>query len=401
MKISRIETLRSPAFANLLWVRLHTADGLVGLGETFYIPSAVEAVVHDFAAPLLLGQSAFDRERHWQTLFCHANFFGHAGAEMRAVSALDIALWDLLGQYTGQPVLKLLGGQTRDTIRVYNTCVDTPLYADQTGFLENPGALAESLLAQGITAMKVWPWDRFAPQVRAGAVTGPAGWQAMGPVGHDLLPDQLAQGLWTVQEIRRAVGNKMQIALEGHARWDLNCALRIARALEPYDVMWMEDFVQPDSAHDLARLVRESRVPQAVSERLFTRHGFRRILDADAAHVVMPDLVWTGGLSEALKIASLADTHHLGIAPHDCTGPVNLFACLHLCAAVPNAMVMETVRGFCEGYYREVVTPDLPLREGRAVLDQFAPGLGVKLRDGFLASPRLQRRISDAQSPRV
>ena len=147
MKISRIETLRSPAFANLLWVRLHTADGLVGLGETFYIPSAVEAVVHDFAAPLLLGQSAFDRERHWQTLFCHANFFGHAGAEMRAVSALDIALWDLLGQYTGQPVLKLLGGQTRDTIRVYNTCVDTPLYADQTGFLENPGALAESLLA--------------------------------------------------------------------------------------------------------------------------------------------------------------------------------------------------------------------------------------------------------------
>ena len=194
MKLTRIETIRSPDFPNLLWVHLHTDDGLVGLGETFYIPAAVEAVIHDFAAPLLLGQSAFDRERHWQALFSYANFFGHAGAEMRAISALDIALWDLLGQHTGQPVLNLLGGQTRDSIRIYNTCVDTPKYADQTGFLEKPGDLARSLLAQGITAMKVWPWDRFAPQMKVSAVTGPAGWSAVGPVGHDLLPGAARAG---------------------------------------------------------------------------------------------------------------------------------------------------------------------------------------------------------------
>src|SRR5258708_4787621 len=126
MKLTRIETIRSPDFPNLLWVHLHTDDGLIGLGETFYIPAAIEAIIHDFAAPLLLGQSAFDRERHWQALFSYANFFGHAGAEMRAISAIDIALWDLLGQHTQQPVLNLLGGQTRDSIRVYNTCVDTP-----------------------------------------------------------------------------------------------------------------------------------------------------------------------------------------------------------------------------------------------------------------------------------
>ncbi|MEO6876538.1 MAG: mandelate racemase/muconate lactonizing enzyme family protein, partial [Opitutaceae bacterium] len=312
------------------------------------------------------------------------------------ISALDLALWDLLGQHTSQPVLNLLGGQTRDSIRIYNTCVNTPKYADQTGFLETPGDLAKSLLAQGITAMKVWPWDQFAPQMNVAAITGPAGWSAIGPVGHDLLSGQLAQGLWTVQEIRKAVGDKMSIALEGHSRWDVNCALRIARAVEPYDVMWMEDFIQPDSAQDLARLARESRVPQSVSERLSTRHAYRRILDADAAHVIMPDVIWTGGLSEALKIATLADTHHLSIAPHDCTGPVNLFACLHLCAAVPNAMIMETVRGFCEGYYREVATPDVPLREGRALLDKFSPGLGVRLRDEFLARPNLLRRVSSS-----
>ena len=394
MKIQRIETIRCAAHPNLLWLQLHTDDGLVGLGETFYIPGAVEAVLHDFAAPMLLGQSAFDRERHWQALFSYANFFGFAGAEMRAVSAIDLALWDLLGKHTGQPVLHLLGGQTRETIRIYNTCVNSPLYADQDGFLQRPGELAQSLLAQGISAMKVWPWDQFAPQLQIGAVTGPAGWSAVGPVGHDLLPEQLARGLWTVQEIRKAVGDRIQIAIEGHSRWDLNCALRIARALEPYDVMWMEDMIQPDSAQDLARLVQETRVPQSVSERLFTRHAYRRILDAGAAHIVMPDIIWTGGLSEALKIATLADTHHLPVAPHDCTGPVNLFACLQLCAATPNAMIMETVRGFCEGYYRDVVVESVPVRDGRAVLTGFGAGLGVTLRPEFLAGPGVTRRLS-------
>ena len=394
MKIIRLETIRAPELPNLIWVRMHTECGLVGLGETFYLPTAVESVVHDFAAPLLLGQSAFDRERHWQALFSCFHFFGHAGAEMRAISAIDIALWDLLGKSAGVPVLKLLGGQTRDSIRIYNTCVNTPLYADQTGFVESPGDLAKALLAQGITAMKIWPWDRFAPQIKSSAMTGPAGWSAMGPVGHDLLPEHVTQGLWTVQEIRRAVGDKMQIAIEGHSRWDVNCTLRIARALEPYDVLWMEDFLQPDSAPDLARIVRESRVPQTVSERLFTRHAYRRILDEQAAHVVMPDIVWTGGLSEALKIATLADTHHLSIAPHDCVGPINLFAALHLCAAVPNAMIVETVRGFCEGYYRDVVTPAVPIREGRALLDQFGPGLGAELRPEFLERADLIRRES-------
>jgi L-alanine-DL-glutamate epimerase-like enolase superfamily enzyme len=118
------------------------------------------------------------------------------------------------------------------------------------------------------------------------------------------------------------------------------------------------------------------------------------VLDAGGAHIVMPDVIWTGGLSEAQKIATLADTHHLPIAPHDCTGPVNLFACLHLCAAKPNAAIMETVRGFCEGYYRDIVVEPVPIREGRAILD-FGPGLGVTLRPEFLGRSDLVRRVSN------
>ena len=394
MRIERIETFRPAAYPNLLWVRIHEAGGLVGVGETFYLPGAVEAVIHDFAAPMLLGQSAFDRERHWQNLFCYANFFGYAGAEMRAISALDIALWDLIGQHTGQPIYNLIGGRTRDSIRVYNTCVDTPKYQDQTGFLERPGELAKSLLDEGITQMKVWPWDRFAPQLKVDSMTGPAGWSAVGPVGHDLSPAQLNEGLRTVTEIRAAVGDRMQIAIEGHSRWDLNCALRIARALEPYNVVWMEDIIQPDSVDDLARLVRETRVPQCVSERLFTRYAFREVLEHHAAHIVMPDVVWTGGLTEAVKIAALADTYHLAIAPHDCTGPISLIASLHLCAAVPNAMVMEIVRGFVRGYYADLLTAPIDLRDGRVALE-FGPGLGTTLRPEVLSGPDVQRRVSN------
>ncbi len=187
-------------------------------------------------------------------------------------------------------------------------------------------------------------------------MTGPAGWSAVGPVGHDLSPVHLAEGLRTVTEIRAAVGDRMQIAIEGHSRWDLNCAIHIARALEPYNVVWMEDIIQPDSADDLARLVKETRVPQCVSERLCTRFAFREVLERRAAHIVMPDVIWTGGLTEAVKIAALADTYHLPIAPHDCTGPINLIACLHLCATAPNAMVMEIVRGFVRGYYADLLT---------------------------------------------
>lgn len=397
MNIERIETLRLPEHPNTLWVQVHTSEGSIGLGETYYIPAAVEAVIHDFAAPLLLGQSAFDRERLWQNLFCYANFFGYAGAEMRAISALDMALWDAVSQYLQQPLYNLLGGRCRESIRIYNTCVNTPLYADLDGFTQRPGELAASLLAQGITQMKIWPWDRFAPQMDGRAPTGPAGWSAVGPTGHDLSAQELKQGLWSVQEIRKAVGDRMEIAIEGHSRWDLNAALRIARALEPYDVLWMEDIIQPDSVDDLARLVHETRVPQCVSERLFSKFAFREVLDRGAAQIVMPDLIWTGGITETMKIAALADAYHLPIAPHDCTGPVNVFACLHVCMAAPNAMVMETVRGFREGYYLEIVDKAVPVREGRASLDE-TPGLGAKLRAQMLARPDLQRRVSSTDA---
>ena len=389
MKITKIETLRLGEHPRLLWVQIHTDDGLVGLGETFYVPGAVAAVIHDVAAPMLLGQDPLEIERHWHTLFHITNYYGYAGAEMRAISALDIALWDIAGQALGQPVYNLLGGRVRDRIRTYNTCASYGAIDDYTAFHEHADDLAQALLREGITAMKIWPFDQFAAVPRLAAPDTRLSQhvpQDYYTVGQHISPEQLQRGLEPVKQIRQAVGDRMEIAIELHARWNLPSAIRIARALEPYDLFWFEEALTPDPVDDLARLVQETRVPICVSERLFTRYAFRQVLERKAAHVVMPDIIWTGGISEGKKIATMAEAYHLPIAPHDCTGPVNVFACLHLCASSPNTLIMESVRAFYRGYYDEIVEPNLDVREGHIHFPT-TPGLGTRLRPEVFQRP--------------
>ena len=208
------------------------------------------------------------------------------------------------------------------TVPAYNTCVNAGAHHDWDRALEEPAALAEELRDLGYFGMKVWPWDRFAPQLHPRGSTGPAGWSAMGPVGSHLSLSDLATGLSVLEAARDRVGRSFELLLEGHSRWDVNMAIRICRAVEPIGVLWAEDVCQPDSAEDLARLVRETRVPQAVSERLISRFAFREVLRHQAAHVILVDLAWTGGISEGRRIAELAGTFHLPFAPHDCTGPL-------------------------------------------------------------------------------
>lgn len=388
-----VETLRWSAQPNLCWVQIHTSAGVTGVGETYYLPGAVEDVIHDLAAQLLLGQPASSLTSTWNTLFACTNFFGYAGAEMRALSAIDLALWDVLGKSVGLPCVELLGGRLREDLPVYNTCVNAGSHRDWDRALEEPARLAEELALSGYLGMKVWPFDQFAPQITARTSTGPAGWAAMGPVGSYLSPRDLAQGLAMLELARDSAGDRLELLVEGHGRWDVNMALRIARAIEPLDVLWMEDVCQPNSAQDLARLVRESRVPQAVSERLITRFPFREVLRADAAHVVLVDVAWTGGLSEARRIADLASTYHLPFAPHDCTGPVTALANLHLASSTPNCLAIEVVRGFVDGYYREVLDEPFTIENGR-VRAPARPGLGANFTEGFTSRSDVTSRLS-------
>jgi galactonate dehydratase len=136
MKITRLETIWIDEQPNTMWLRIHTDEGLIGLGETFYVPRAVSAVIHDVFATLLIGRSPFDIERHWHNMFSTVNFFGYGGSETRAISAVDVALWDILGQYDGRPIYHLLGGRSRERIRIYNTCVSHGPHQDFHAWFE-------------------------------------------------------------------------------------------------------------------------------------------------------------------------------------------------------------------------------------------------------------------------
>lgn len=418
MKITKIETVwfeeiseeewrrqhgQARQFApRTLWVRLHTDEGLVGLGETYYQPRAVSAIIHDCYSKLLLGRSVFDIECHWNNMFSTVNFFGNAGAEIRGVSAIDIALWDLLGQYLGQPIYNVLGGRTRERIPVYNTCVNSGRHMDFTAFTDPTkiGDLARSLLDQGICRMKIWPFDQFGvsvagPEKSANDVPTPGIPTAVGLPAPFIDRGDLKKGVELVGAIRKSVGDKMAIAIEGHSRWGLGAAIEIAEALGGFDnMMWIEDLTIADNVEALARLKAASTIPLAASERLYSRYQYRTLMENDAADIIIPDIGWCGGITEFRKIANAADTYLLPVTAHDCTGPVVLWASGHAMLHLGNGMLMEAVRGFWDGgWYNDVMTEPVPIVDGHFTLGS-APGLGAALREDIFSNPQVKHETS-------
>jgi galactonate dehydratase len=383
VKVTGIRTLRLGEFPNLLWLVVETDEGLTGLGETFFGAQAVEAYVHESVAPYLLGQDALRIDAHARALYGYVGYRS-SGVEMRGNSALDIALWDLFGKAAGMPVYQMLGGASRERIRVYNTCAgyryvrarprqavenwglpgdfsEGP-YEDLDGFLHRADELALSLLEQGITAMKIWPFDPYA--------------EATG--GQDISLADLDRALEPFRKIRDAAGDRMEIMVEFHSLWNLPAARRIAQALDPFRPYWYEDPLKGDNLDALAAFARETRVPVTISETLATRWSFREAFAAGAAGIAMLDLSWCGGISEAKKIATMAEAHQLPVAPHDCTGPVVLTASTHLSINLPNAFIQETVRAFYTGWYRELLTA-LPDVSNGTIAPPPGPGLGTEL----------------------
>jgi L-alanine-DL-glutamate epimerase-like enolase superfamily enzyme len=365
MKITRIETINLREFPAVTWVQVYTDAGFTGLGETWFGPRAVAGAVHELFSPILIGRNPLDIERHWRDMFDMANAFGYAGAEARAISAIDIALWDIAGQVAKQPIYNLLGGACRDRIRVYNTCAQYGSNRDMELALLDAGTLARSLLDEGITILKWAFTDPFAIPAR----------------GVYLSDQDLELMQEPMRQIRKAVGNKMQIANDGHGQWNLQNAIRIGRAMDQYTMFWQEELIQPTNVENHLALAHEVEAPVCVSERLISKYQFREYLRAGAAEVVMPDLIWTGGITETKKIAVMAEAEQAPVAPHDCSGPVNVFACAHICMNAPNVMVMETVRAFYGkgGFYDRLIEPNIVVKDGFLLAPE-GPGLGTRLK---------------------
>lgn len=381
MAISGIETItmdQDVGLPGLVFVNIHTDDGIVGHGETYYTPSAVEGFLHDFAAQILIGSDESHIERTWRTLYDLAARFGARGVEMRAISAIDLALWDIAGKRAGLPLHHLLGGAVHDEIPVYNTC-GGPTYGrgrlpahgltggygsmeDLHGFLERPAELAVELLEYGFRAMKIWPFDRIA--------------QEHG--GKHIRADNLAGGLAPFAAIREEVGDAIDIMVEGHGYWSLPAATRIARSLEPFGPAWIEDFILAHRPSALRRLRESTSIPVSVSEYLMTRWEYLPVLEEEAADYLMVDPTWAGGITESRKIASLVDTYGLPVTMHDCTGPFTMLAGMAIAATSPNAIYQEVVRAYLHHVYPQWVDFVPTVHDGAVGLPD-GPGLGANL----------------------
>jgi galactonate dehydratase len=385
-KVSAIETIRIEEYPNLLWVRVIDDDGADGLGETFYGPGAAEAHIHDIIAPYLLGKDPLRIEQHQRNLTGYVGFSG-AGAEMRGRSAVDIALWDLFAKVKDMPLHQALGGAVRDSIRVYNTCAGTRYvqnrptqgtdnfgldanrggYEDLDAFLNHADELAASLLEMGITAMKIWPFDYAAESSR----------------GHHISPRDLATAMAPFEKIREAHGDRMDIMAELHSMWDRPTAIRISRALEAVDPLWVEDPVFMDNLSSLDEVARATTTPIAVGETRGGRADYRQLLEMESLSLIITDIAWGGGVSEARKMAAMADAWHVPVAFHDCTGPVVLAASTHLALNTHNCFIQEMVRAFYYGWYGDLVTQLPPVTKGEISPPEGA-GHGLSLQPDIL-----------------
>ncbi len=399
MKITAIETIQLDEFPNLLWVQVHTDEGLIGLGEAFFGPASAAAYIHEHAAPRLIGSDPLLIDRHSRMLLDGYLGFSGSGAEMRGLSAIDIALWDLFGQATNQPIHQLLGGLARDKIRTYNTCAGYRYvrqsvgqltdnwglggaqgpYEDLDAFLNRADELAISLLEQGITGMKIWPFD-YAAEASNGLY---------------ISSSDLKATLAPFERIRQAVGDRMDIMVELHSLWTPRPVKQIFRALEPLDPFWFEDPIKMNNFDALAKLAASTHVPICASETVATRPVFREMMAKHATGIVMLDLSWVGGISEAKKIATMAEAHHLPVAPHDCTGPVVFAASCHVSLNATNALIQESVRAFYTGWYKELVT-EIPRIEDGYIYPMIGPGLGTRLLPDILKRKDATIRRSDA-----
>ena len=361
MKITKLETI----FVRSRWLflKVHTDEGIVGWGEPVVEgrSQTVAAAVHEIGR-YLIGQDPRRIEHHWQAIY-RGQFYRGEPMLCSALSGIEQALWDITGKWLGQPVYQLLGGAVRDRIRVYGW-VGGESYGD---YIES----ARVSVQAGFTALK----------------TG-----VEGPLRIVDTPGRVEAAVQRFADLRGVVGPNVDIGIDFHGRVSPALAVRLAAALEPYHPFFIEEPVLPENVDAMVTVARSTTIPIATGERLFTKWGFREVLEKQAAVILQPDLSHAGGILECKKIAAMAECYYAAIAPHCPLGPIALAACLQLDACIPNFLVQEHVT-LGDGYLK---TPfrisdghiDLPTGPGLGIeIDEAA--LADKLYDGSWETPRL------------
>ena len=344
IRITRLETFKvKPRY---LFLKIHTDMGITGLGEPIVEGRAdtVATAVQEIA-PYLVGQDPRRVVHHWQAIYRHA-FYRGGPVLTSALSGVEQALWDIKGKALGVPVYELLGGPTRHSVRVY-------------AHARSVEAVKEAK-KQGFTAFKTSVLNA----TQSGVIANPA--------FIDAAAERFAL-------LREAVGDDADIGIDFHGAISPQNAALLIKALEPYHPFFIEEPVACQNVDVMAGLARETHIPIATGERIFTKWGFREILEKGAASILQPDLCHAGGILETRLIAGMAEAYYASIAPHNPLGPISLAAGVQLSASIPNFLCQEQVT-LGEGYLKvpfKVVDGHIPIPEG--------PGLGIELDEDALA----------------
>lgn len=380
LKITGIETIwwksrnDAPFWPHWTWVRIRTDTGLEGIGET-YPRNEVEAAAIHSVANRLIGRDPRDIERIWSDLYHAFDYQVAGGAEMRALSAIDLALWDLAGKALDTPVYALIGGRSNPQVRLYNTC-----FPHRYDFNEEPEKImAEILERYGIRAIKIWPFDRAANRNRRQYITNADIEEALSPV----------------RKLREKFGSDIEILIEFHSNWSVAAAMRIAEALEPYKPLWLEDMLMPGNFAQYRQLAESTSLPLTIGERMAGRRQFEALLESRAAKYIMFDVCWCGGLSEARKITTMADAYELPFAPHTAGGPLLFYASTHLSTAMPNLWIQESCQRFYESDWPKMLENTIVPKDGFATAPDL-PGFGMRIRTEIWNHPAAVRRSSPA-----
>lgn len=344
LKITKLETfLVKPRW---LFLKIHTNAGIVGLGEPITEGRALTcATAVKEVEPYLVGKDPRPVAKHWQAIYRHA-FYRGGPILTSALSGIDQALWDIKGKALGVPVYELLGGPTRDRVRVY-------------AHASRPDQM-KSLKAKGFTAFK----------------TGVA---KKRPARYIETPAEIEYAKETFAELRQAMGKDVDIAIDFHGAISPATAKLLIRAYEPYQPMFIEEPCQAQNVDTMAEIARGTYLPIATGERLFTKWGFREVLEKKSATVLQPDMCHAGGITEVRLIAGMAEAYYADVAPHNPLGPISLAAGVQLSASIPNFLCQEQV-SLGEGYLKQ----PFHVRDGYLDLPK-GPGLGIELDENALA----------------
>ena len=363
MKITEIKTadVKVPSGYTYHYVRVYTDEGVYGTGETSHVDGGWRDSTRHMAK-MIIGMDPRDVDACFEHIRRRYIFMGGAGGTaISALTGIEVALWDLAGKAQGVPVYRLLGGKFRDRVRLY---VDSA-HAD---YNERAAEVKE----RGFTAIKFDLDDAENPH-------------KLDPWNWSVTPDELKSLVDQAYAIREGIGPSLDLAIDLHGRYDATAGMKMAHEFEPLNLLWLEEPVPPENIDALAKITRATGTPICVGENLYLRHGFRDLLQQQAADIIMPDISKCGGLSECRKIANMAEMYYVPFAPHNNSSALSTVGDAHVCASVPNFLVLEYHR-FDDPTWDDVLaTEESVIQDGHVVLTE-APGLGVELNENYLAS---------------